>query len=82
MEGLPIEIMAQLREFAAAEWPDDFEMQKDTLVKQAEAYRDLKEIKSSADSDPHLRRILTAAQGDWPKDYEMLSACKQKCRVQ
>jgi hypothetical protein len=71
MSHVPDAAKAQIRAKAAADWPDDFEMQKYTIEKQVEAYLEMEAFRIKFNTDEFVSPILAFASKNWPGDYEM-----------
>jgi hypothetical protein len=75
----------EIRANCAAEWPHDFVMQKDCVVRQAAAFSRLKPWVNSLPDDPkHPENIILGRCGlDWPgkaggTDYVMFEDCVKR----
>ena len=67
------EIAKIIRFKAAAEWPDDFEMQRHVIEEQTEAAEKMTHYQQNLDTTNEVvENCLRKALTEWPDDYEMM----------
>jgi hypothetical protein len=69
--AIPENVLRQIKEMAAAKWPNNYEMQKYTIGEQRKGYLFLQSYSNSTVPPSLLKDILSSARQKWPNNYEM-----------
>ena len=64
-------VLARIKEKAASDWPDDYDMQLFEVQKQLDAMNTLGELIDQLSDDEEMMRIFLKARDDWPDDFDM-----------
>lgn len=69
MDKLPMEIRESIRRKAAAEWPDDFKIQKYVIDQQAESFLALEAYSRPDIPKEVITQIKQKAEMEWARDF-------------
>lgn len=68
---VPADVKQAIKQRAAAEWPNDYEMQAHTVGQQSEAYVKMAQYAAFDRENEVFVTCFAKARADWPDDYTM-----------